>query len=73
MVSGLATRGTWQEVDERWPHEITMTAHLHLNAEAAVTTLAMYLSERAVSGWYLWRRASDNHLLADLRTELTHH
>jgi hypothetical protein len=45
----------------------------HGPSEFAVSTvkaLATHLSGCTVNGWHLWRRARDNRLLSDLRTEL---
>ncbi|WNV90202.1 hypothetical protein [Umezawaea sp. Da 62-37] len=39
-------------------------------AVSTVNALATHLSGCTVNGWHLWRRARDNRLLADLRTEL---
>jgi len=37
---------------------------------STVNALATHLSGCTVNGWHLWRRARDNRLLADLRTDL---
>ncbi|MFI7680980.1 hypothetical protein [Actinophytocola sp. NPDC049390] len=37
---------------------------------SAVNALATRLTGYTANGWYHWRRARDNRLLADLRTEL---
>lgn len=39
-------------------------------AVSTVNALATRLCGYTANGWHLWRRARDNHLLADLRTEL---
>lgn len=42
-------------------------------AVSTVNALATHLSGYTANGWHLWRRARDNRLLADLRTELATH
>lgn len=46
------------------PHEFTVST---------VNALATHLCGYTANGWHLWRRARDNHFLADLRTELATH
>jgi hypothetical protein len=42
----------------------------HEFAVSTVNALATHLSGYIANGWHLWRRAHDNRLLADLRTEI---